>query len=225
MAMCSMLTVQVGLGASVGLIDDLGAEGTAWLRLVWAGAIFLVVGRPWRLRLTRRALLAVRGARTGHRRGHAAVHGRGRAAAARHGQRAGVPRTARRRGRPRQRPAPVHLAPPRRRRRAAAHPSVDRGGRPASAWPSPWPPPSAGRPTSCFTQRVGDEVTGVGGLAVSMPVAAVLATVVAGPETLGRMTPRAVAGGARAGRAAAGRPVHPRAAALCADSTRRPSAR
>ncbi len=33
MATCSMLTVQIGLGVSVDLIGDLGAEGTAWLRL------------------------------------------------------------------------------------------------------------------------------------------------------------------------------------------------
>jgi inner membrane transporter RhtA len=38
-----------------------------------------------------------------------------------------------------------------------------------------------------LTQRVGDEVTGVRGLAVSMPVAGVLATVVAGPSVLGHL--------------------------------------
>jgi inner membrane transporter RhtA len=38
-----------------------------------------------------------------------------------------------------------------------------------------------------LTQKVGDEVAGIKGLAVSMPVAAVVATVVAGPATLGRM--------------------------------------
>jgi inner membrane transporter RhtA len=40
-----------------------------------------------------------------------------------------------------------------------------------------------------LTQKVGDAVSGVTGLAVSMPVAALVATVVAGPATLGRMTP------------------------------------
>ena len=33
MAMVSMLCVQLGLAASVGLIDQIGAEGAAWLRL------------------------------------------------------------------------------------------------------------------------------------------------------------------------------------------------
>ena len=40
-----------------------------------------------------------------------------------------------------------------------------------------------------LTQQVGDEVSGLTGLAVSMPVAAIVATVVAGPETLPLMTP------------------------------------
>ena len=37
MASASMLCVQLGLAASVGLIDELGADGAAWLRLAWAG--------------------------------------------------------------------------------------------------------------------------------------------------------------------------------------------
>ncbi|WP_445259204.1 EamA family transporter [Nocardioides aurantiacus] len=49
MATASMLCVQLGLALSVGLIDDVGAEGTAWLRLLWAGVFFVVLGRPWRL--------------------------------------------------------------------------------------------------------------------------------------------------------------------------------
>jgi len=39
MAVVSMLSVQLGLAASVGLIDDLGPEGAAWLRLAWAGLL------------------------------------------------------------------------------------------------------------------------------------------------------------------------------------------
>ena len=39
-----------------------------------------------------------------------------------------------------------------------------------------------------LTQKVGDEVAGITGLAVSMPVAALVATFVAGPETLVRMS-------------------------------------
>jgi inner membrane transporter RhtA len=39
-----------------------------------------------------------------------------------------------------------------------------------------------------LTQRVGDETTGLGGLAVSMPVAGLIATLVAAPFGLGRIT-------------------------------------
>jgi inner membrane transporter RhtA len=39
-----------------------------------------------------------------------------------------------------------------------------------------------------LTQKVGDEVTGITGLAVSMPVAGLVATVVAGPSTFGDLT-------------------------------------
>ena len=38
--------VQLGLAASVGLIDDLGASGAAWIRLFWAGILLLVLVRP-----------------------------------------------------------------------------------------------------------------------------------------------------------------------------------
>lgn len=40
-----------------------------------------------------------------------------------------------------------------------------------------------------LTQRVGDEVAGVSGLAVSMPVAGLVATATVGPSVLGQMTP------------------------------------
>ena len=43
-----------------------------------------------------------------------------------------------------------------------------------------------------LTQRVGDEVAGLRGLAVSMPVAALAATVVVGPSVLGTLTPELV---------------------------------
>ncbi|HET7168735.1 MAG TPA: EamA family transporter, partial [Candidatus Limnocylindrales bacterium] len=43
-----------------------------------------------------------------------------------------------------------------------------------------------------LTQHVGDEVAGLKSLAVSMPVAALVATVVAGSSTVGRLTPELV---------------------------------
>ena len=46
MAMGSMLCVQVGLAIAVTLIDRIGVEGAAWLRLAWAGLLMLVIVRP-----------------------------------------------------------------------------------------------------------------------------------------------------------------------------------
>jgi inner membrane transporter RhtA len=188
MAMCSMLTVQIGLGISVGLIDDVGAEGAAWLRLVWAGAIFLVVGRPWRLSLTRRALLS--SVLLGVATGGVTLLFMGAVARLPLGTASALEFL-----------GPLGVA-------------VARGsGRHRLTWPllagvgvvlltRPWT--GAADPVGvalalaaalCWaayimlTQRVGDDIAGIGGLAISMPVAAVLGTVVAGPETIGRMTP------------------------------------
>src|SRR5690349_14910700 len=58
MAMVSMLCVQLGLAVSVGLADHVGAAGAAWLRLVWAGVIMLVLVRPRRGTLSRETLVA-----------------------------------------------------------------------------------------------------------------------------------------------------------------------
>src|SRR4051812_2560804 len=46
MAMGSMLCVQVGLAIAVTLIDRIGVEGAAWIRLAWAGVLMLVIVRP-----------------------------------------------------------------------------------------------------------------------------------------------------------------------------------
>ncbi|QUR69676.1 EamA family transporter [Mycobacterium spongiae] len=46
MVVCSTLSVQIGLALSVGMVDRIGVEGTAWLRLSWAGVLFLVLVRP-----------------------------------------------------------------------------------------------------------------------------------------------------------------------------------
>jgi inner membrane transporter RhtA len=43
-----------------------------------------------------------------------------------------------------------------------------------------------------LTQRVGDAVDGLQGLAVSMPIAALVATAAAGPAVIPRMTPHLI---------------------------------
>ncbi|HET6532254.1 MAG TPA: EamA family transporter, partial [Actinoplanes sp.] len=57
LAVGSMILVQIGLAASVGLIDDIGAQGAAWLRLAWAGLLLAVLVRPRLRAFGRRTLL------------------------------------------------------------------------------------------------------------------------------------------------------------------------
>jgi inner membrane transporter RhtA len=57
MATGSMVCVQIGLALSIGLIAQIGAEGAAWLRLLWAGVILLIVVRPRPSAFTRRTFL------------------------------------------------------------------------------------------------------------------------------------------------------------------------
>ena len=56
MAVASMTCVQLGLAASVGIFDRVGPEGAAFLRLFWAGVIVAVLVRP-RIRLMSRDTL------------------------------------------------------------------------------------------------------------------------------------------------------------------------
>ena len=148
LALAAMLCVQLGLAASVGLFDQIGPEGAAWLRLAWAGVLLLGAGPAAAVALHPVQPARLRRARRGHRRAHHAVHGRGRPAAAGHRERAGVPRPARRRGGPRARRAQA-VAGARRGGRAAAHRAVARRRRPGRRRRSRWPPRPAGRRTSC----------------------------------------------------------------------------
>jgi inner membrane transporter RhtA len=186
MALASMVLVQLGLALSVGLIDRLGAEGTAWLRLVWAGVILLVLVRPRLRSFTRASLLTTvaLGVVT------AGVTMLFMAAIAR------LPLgTA---------SALEFLGP--------LGVAIVRGRRGTKVWPllaaagvllltEPWHGGTdlvgvayALAAALCWaayivlTQRVGDDVAGLQGLAVSMPVAALVATLVAGPSVLGRMS-------------------------------------
>lgn len=187
MAVVSMLCVQLGLAVSVTLIDDLGAEGAAFLRLAWAGVILLVIVRPRRSDFTRRSFWSCvqLGVVT------ASVTMLFMAALDR------LPLgTA---------SALEFLGP--------LGVAIARGQGGRKVWPAlaavgvllltqPWS--GAADPlgvafalgAACcwaayilLTQRVGDEVLGIKGLAVSMPVAGLVATAVAGPSTFGQLTP------------------------------------
>src|SRR6478735_8813797 len=188
MAMGSMLSVQVGLAIAVTLIDRVGVEGAAWLRLAWAGVLMLVIVRPRAAAFTRSTFLAcvALGVVT------AAVTMLFMAALDR------IPLgTA---------SALEFLGP-----LGVAVATAGAGRR--YLWPllagvgvvlltEPW----AGSvdvvgvllalaAAVCWavyillTQRVGDGVDGINGLAVSMPVAGLVATAVVGPSAFGRMTP------------------------------------
>jgi inner membrane transporter RhtA len=188
MAMGSMLCVQIGLAIAVALIDRIGVEGAAWLRLAWAGILMLVIVRPRPAAFTRKTFLAcvLLGVVT------ASVTMLFMAAAGR------IPLgTA---------SALEFLGP-----LGVAVAKGNGSGR--LLWPGfaaagvllltqPWAGTvdpvgvmyalaSAG----CWalyillTQRVGDEVAGINGLAVSMPVAGLVATIVVGPSVFARMTP------------------------------------
>ncbi|MEH1055927.1 EamA family transporter [Micromonospora sp. CPCC 206171] len=186
MAVASMFLVQLGLAASVALFDEVGPDGAAWLRLAWAGLLLVVLVRPRPSGFTRRALLAcvALGVVT------AGVTILFMAAVAR------LPLgTA---------SALEFLGP--------LGVAVARGRGGTKLWPAlaavgvllltePWRGGAdlvgvgfalaAGACWAAYillTQRVGDEVSGIRGLAVSMPVAAVVATVVVGPGVLGDLT-------------------------------------
>ncbi len=188
MATASMLCVQLGLAVSVGLIDRIGPEGAAWLRLVWAGLLFLVIGRPWRIRFTRSALVAC------------ALLGVSTAAVTLLFM-AAVDRLPLGMASALEFLGPLGVA-------------VARGrGTGRFVWPlsagvgvllltEPWSGTAdpigvafALGAACCWaayillTQRVGDEVAGLSGLAISMPVAGLVATLAVGPAVIGRMTP------------------------------------
>ncbi|WNG90906.1 DMT family transporter [Mycobacterium sp. ITM-2016-00318] len=188
MAMGSMACVQVGLAIAVTLIDEIGVEGAAWLRLAWAGVLMLVIVRPRPAAFTRKTfgVCVLLGVVT------ASVTMLFMAAAGR------IPLgTA---------SALEFLGP-----LGVAVANGKGGGR--VLWPGfaavgvvlltqPWAGAvdpigvlyalGAAVCWACYillTQRVGDEVAGINGLAVSMPVAGLVATVVVGPGVFDRMTP------------------------------------
>ena len=188
MATGSMLCVQLGLAVSVGLIDQLGAEGAAWLRLVWAGALMILIGRPWRVRFTRSGLMAsvllgvvIAGVTLLFMAAVARLP-LGMASALEFLGPLGVA-VARGRGAHR-------LTWP-----LLAGVGVVLLTQPWSGEADPVGVAFALAAACCWaayillTQRVGDEVSGVTGLAVAMPVAGLVASLVAGPDTLARMTP------------------------------------
>jgi inner membrane transporter RhtA len=193
MAVASMLCVQLGLALSVGLFDEIGSQGAACLRLAWAGILLALLVRPRPSTFTRSSLLAcvALGVVT------AGVTMFFMAAVAR------LPLgTA---------SALEFLGP--------LGVAVARGHGATRLWAAvaavgvvlltePWHGGSdvagiafALAAAVCWagyillTQRVGDEVAGIKGLAVSMPVAGLVATAIAGPGLQADLTPEILLAG------------------------------
>jgi inner membrane transporter RhtA len=187
MAIAAMLCVQLGLATSVALVDRVGAAGVAWLRLFGAGVIFLVVVRPRPSRLGRDVLLA--GSALGVVTAGMTMLFMSSAARIPLGTASALEFL-----------GPLGVAVVRGHRGTRAWTLVAAVG--VACLTHPWE--GAVNPAGvafalgaalCWaayillTQRVGDAVSGVGGLAVSMPVAALVATVVALPVAADRITP------------------------------------
>jgi len=187
MAVASMTCVQLGLALAVGLFDRIGPEGAAWLRLAWAGVIVLVLVRPRPRDLSRRGLLAgialgvVTAGVTMLFMAAVARLPLGTASALEFLGPLGVA-VARSRG-ARSLAWPVLAGVGVLLLTEPWHGSVDLVGvalalGAAACWAA----------YILLTQAVGDELTGLDGLAVSLPVAGVVATVVAGPGAFPAMT-------------------------------------
>jgi inner membrane transporter RhtA len=188
MATGSMLCVQLGLALSIGLIGQIGVEGAAWLRLAWAGVLLLLIVRPRPNAFTKSTFLTcvVLGVVT------AAVTLLFMAAIAR---------------------IPLGTASALEFLGPLSVAVIGGKGRNRFVWPGlaavgvvlltqPWAGAidlvgvlyalGAAVCWGCYillTQRVGDGVDGVNGLAVSMGVAAVFSTVVVGSTVIPRVTP------------------------------------
>jgi len=186
MAVAAMLCVQLGLAASVGLFDRIGPEGAAWLRLAWAGVLLLVLVRPRPSAFTRSSLLAcvalgvVTAGLTMFFMAAVARLPLGTASALEF-------------------LGPLGVAVARGRRHTLIWPVLAAVG--VVLLTEPWHGTadpvgivfalSAGACWAAYillTQRVGDDVAGIKGLAVSMPVAGIVATLVAGPSIFGQLT-------------------------------------
>lgn len=189
MAMASMLCVQIGLAVAVGLIDDIGAEGAAWLRLAWAGVLMLVIVRPRPSAFTRSAFwscVALGVVTAGVTMLFMAALSRiplGTASALEFLGPLGV--------------AVLHG----KGRNRILWPGLAAAG--VLLLTEPWTGAvdpigvayalSAALCWACYillTQRVGDEVAGIKSLAVSMPVAGLVGTAAAGPTVIPQLTPQ-----------------------------------
>ena len=187
MAVASMLCVQLGLAVSIGLIDEIGAGGAAWLRLFWAGVLFLLVIRPRPGQFTPAALRA--GVALGVVTAGVTLLFMAAVSRLPLGTASALEFL-----------GPLGVAVWRSHGVARVWALVAAGGvvcltQPWAGSADPVGVAYALAAALCWaayillTQRVGEEVAGIAGLSISMPVAALVATAVAGPGVFGRLTP------------------------------------
>jgi inner membrane transporter RhtA len=187
-ALTAMLLVQLGLAGSVGLFGEIGPFGVAWLRLGFAGLLLIVLVRPGPSAFTRSSLLSSVGLGVAT----AGVTMLFMAAAAR--LPLGTASALEFLG-------PLSVAVGRGRGATRGWAALAAAGvvlltEPWHGGVDPLGIAFALGAAGCWaayivlTQRVGDQVAGLRGLAVSMAVAALVATVVAGPSTFDKLTGR-----------------------------------
>lgn len=188
MAIASMLCVQLGLAVSVGLIDDIGSTGAAWLRLFWAGILLLVIVRPRLSLYSREALWS--GAALGVVTAGVTLLFMAAVARLPLGTASALEFL-----------GPLTIAVWRSRGTGRAWALV--AALSVLLLTQPWTGAADPVGVACalgaavcwaayilLTQRVGDSVSGLGGLAISMPVAGLVATLVAGPGVADHLTPQ-----------------------------------
>ena len=193
MAVASMLCVQLGLAVSVGLFDDIGPEGAACLRLSWAGFLALAIVRPRRRTYSAAAL------RGGVALGVVTAGMTMLFMAAVDHLPLGTAVALEFLG-------PLGIAVLRGRGIGVGWPLLAACG--VLLLTQPWEGDvstvgvayafGAGVCWAAYivlTQRVGDAVSGIKGLAISMPVAAVVSCCVAGPSLVSDLTPGLLAAG------------------------------
>lgn len=187
MAVTAMLCVQLGLAASVGLNDRLGPAGAAWLRLAWAAVLVLIIVRPRRSTFSREALQA--GIPLGMVTAALTLFFMAAVARLPLGTASAIEFL-----------GPLGIAVARSRGLGRAWALVAAAGvvcltQPWTGTADPVGVAFALAAAACWagyillTQKVGDTVTGITGLAISMPVAAFVATLVAGRDVAERLTP------------------------------------
>lgn len=187
MVLISMLCVQLGLAVSVGLIDELGTTGAAWLRLFWAAVFFLALVRPRRASYSREALIA--GAALGVVTGSVTMLFM-----------AAIERIPLGTASALEFLGPLGVAVARSQGSGRVWAVVASGG--VLCLTQPWTGAAdlvgvafALAAAGCWaayillTQRLGDSADGITGLAISMPIAALLATFITGPGVIERLTP------------------------------------